>query len=336
MKRKDVETKTRRIFKLLRKLFNDEIVNTSEFAHSEGVSMRTVQRYIEQLREAGVPIVSIRGNVKLSQTMVRDIDYTLNLSSRHKKILLLMLKLASSYFGNLYMEDIKEIEERIDHSLRADPFYYHYAERTHYYVIMPPRHEQINMKVVEALERSIVSARQTKIIYVHPQRGTKEYLVEPYMIVYSDDHWYLFCRDVERSFRTFLRISRITHVELTDKTFSMPTSREINEMLQKVWGTHYSDREPVEIRILFSKAVAQKIKETMRHPSQRLEPQSDGSVICTLKVSGYREVISWVLSWGKEAELLKPEWMRKKMAEEIKSMHDKYKNQQLNDTHLSF
>ncbi|HBT25284.1 MAG: hypothetical protein PWP37_1040 [Thermotogota bacterium] len=325
MKRKDVENKTRRIFKLLQNLFAGEIVNTSEFACNEGISIRTVQRYIEQLREAGVPIVSIRGNVKLSQTMVRDIDYTLNLSSRHKKILLLMLKLASSYFGNLYMEDIKEIEERIDHSLRADPFYYHYAERTYYYVIMPPRREQINMKIIETLERSILSTQQVKIIYAHPQRSMKEYLVEPYIIVYSDDHWYLFCKDVERSFRTFLRISRMIHVELTNKSFSMPTFREINEMLQKVWGTHYSDREPVEIKILFSRAVAQKIRETVRHPSQRLESQPDGSVICTLKVSGYREVINWVLSWGKEAKLLEPEWMRKKMAEEIKSMHYKYK-----------
>jgi len=324
LKRKDVENKTRRIFRLLRKLFNGEIVNTFEFAHSEDVSIRTVQRYIEQLREAGVPIVSIKGNVKLSQTMVKDIDYTLNLSSRHKKILLLMLKLASSYFGNLYMEDIKEIEERIDRSLRADPFYYHYAERTHYYVIMPPRRERINMKVVEALERSIVNVQRVKILYAHPQRSAKEYLVEPYTIVYSDDHWYLFCKEVERNFRTFLRISRIIYVELTKESFSMPTFKEIDEMLQRVWGTHYSDREPIEIKIWFSKAVAQKIKETIRHPSQRLEPQQDGSVICSLRVSGYREVINWVLSWGKEAELLEPQWVRERIAEEVRSMYSKY------------
>lgn len=324
MRRKDIESKTRRIFKLLKILFSGEIVKTSEFASNEGISIRTVQRYIEQLRESGVPIISIRGNIKLSQTMIKDIDYTLNLSSRHKKILLLILKLARSYFGNLYMDDIREIEDKIDRSLRADPFYYHYAERTYYYVIMPPRRELINMKVVEALERSIVNSLRIRITYAHPQRETKEYLVEPYMIVYSDDHWYLFCKEVERNFRTFLRISRILHIELTNECFSMPTFKEIDEMLQRVWGTHYSDQEPIEIKIWFSKAVAQKIKETIRHPSQRIELQPDGSIICSLKVSGYKEVISWVLSWGKNAELLEPSWMRERIAKEISSMYSKY------------
>lgn len=324
MQRKDVEGKNRRIFKLLCALFSGEVINVSEFAHTNRVTKRTVQRYVSQLREAGLPVISSKGDVRLPQIAVRDVDCTLNLSSRHKKVILLMLKLAKAYFGNLYVEDIREIEEKITRSLKMDPFYYHYAERTNYYVIMPSKREGIDMKVVEALERAIIETRRTKVLYAHPQKSTQEYTIEPYMIVYSDDHWYLFGKDSERNFRTFLRMSRIMHVELLRERFSIPTFREIEKMLKKVWGTHYSDREPIEMKIRFSESVAQKIGETMRHPSQRLEPQPDGSVILTLKVSGYREIISWVLSWGKEAEFLEPQWIREKIAKEVEAMYTVY------------
>jgi predicted DNA-binding transcriptional regulator YafY len=44
----------------------------------------------------------------------------------------------------------------------------------------------------------------------------------------------------------------------------------------------------------------------------------------TFTASSSPEVISWILSYGEEAELLQPQWLVKEIAEKIDWMHDTY------------
>ena len=44
----------------------------------------------------------------------------------------------------------------------------------------------------------------------------------------------------------------------------------------------------------------------------------------TVHISGYKEFMWWVLSWGKNAEIISPEWIRKKVTEELKFTLENY------------
>jgi predicted DNA-binding transcriptional regulator YafY len=68
-------------------------------------------------------------------------------------------------------------------------------------------------------------------------------------------------------------------------------------------------------KVRFSKAVASRVRESIWHPSQRLEEESDGSVTFTAKVAGTLEITPWILSWGAEAEVLSPQQRRRRFAE---------------------
>ena len=67
------------------------------------------------------------------------------------------------------------------------------------------------------------------------------------------------------------------------------------------------------------------MEETIWHPSQVLEPQSDGTVIMRLKVIDTVELYSWILGWGEKVEVLEPDELREEIIETAKAMLDVYK-----------
>ena len=51
--------------------------------------------------------------------------------------------------------------------------------------------------------------------------------------------------------------------------------------------------------------------------NQKIKEQKDGSIILEIKTSGFWDVKKWVLSFGAEAKVLKPEKLRKVISEEF-------------------
>ena len=63
--------------------------------------------------------------------------------------------------------------------------------------------------------------------------------------------------------------------------------------------------------------VADYIKEKIWHHTQRIEPQTDGSIVFSAEVAGTDEVKHWVLGWGRHAEILEPEFLRREVVQEL-------------------
>ncbi|MBI3755524.1 MAG: WYL domain-containing protein, partial [Deltaproteobacteria bacterium] len=64
---------------------------------------------------------------------------------------------------------------------------------------------------------------------------------------------------------------------------------------------------------------ARYIKERQWAKEQKIKEQKDGSIILEIKTSGFWDVKKWVLSFGAEARVLKPEKLRKAVIEEMKA-----------------
>ena len=78
------------------------------------------------------------------------------------------------------------------------------------------------------------------------------------------------------------------------------------------------------MKIRFSPAVARFVQEKKWHPSQRLSPQQDGSLIVEFQLSSIVEVKSWVLSFGREAEVLAPESLRAEISDDVRLLAERY------------
>jgi len=72
--------------------------------------------------------------------------------------------------------------------------------------------------------------------------------------------------------------------------------------------------------------VAQRVAETRWHPSQIAEFEADGSLLWRARISGVLEVRSWVLGWGADAEVLKPDELRGWVAEQLARAAARYED----------
>ena len=64
--------------------------------------------------------------------------------------------------------------------------------------------------------------------------------------------------------------------------------------------------------------MARYVEESTWHPSQKLTRQRDGSVIAEFTLDGTEEIKRWIMSFGKQAQVLEPEGLRDEIVEEWK------------------
>jgi predicted DNA-binding transcriptional regulator YafY len=73
------------------------------------------------------------------------------------------------------------------------------------------------------------------------------------------------------------------------------------------------------VRVRFSRAAAQEIRERTWRPRQRVEEEPGGTVVLALEVSGTAEVARWVMGFGGEAEVLAPAELRREVEARLRA-----------------
>lgn len=74
---------------------------------------------------------------------------------------------------------------------------------------------------------------------------------------------------------------------------------------------------PFEVSAKFSSGGARYVRERKWSACDRLEEASDGTVVLTFQAQSELEVVKWILSFGREAELLRPAHLRERVCEEL-------------------
>ena len=108
--------------------------------------------------------------------------------------------------------------------------------------------------------------------------------------------------------RTF-KIERIRGVTVTPRTFDPPEAGSVEALLRRAWDI-IADQPAVTVVLQFRARVADRVGETIWHPSQETTVQPDGSLLWRATVSGTIEVRLWILSWGDDVEVLEPPALR--------------------------
>lgn len=165
----------------------------------------------------------------------------------------------------------------------------------------------IDHTVLGKLSSAAADGRQVEFDYRKP--GSKAYerrRVDPYHLANVNGEWYLFAHcHLRGGIRTFSPL-RMKRIEETGKCFARPKKFQIEHELKNSFGILSGDQE-IEVRIWFSEAVSDYIREKRWHASQQISEQSDGSIIIQLRLSSLLEVQRWILGWGGEAIPIAPD-----------------------------
>lgn len=122
--------------------------------------------------------------------------------------------------------------------------------------------------------------------------------------------------------RTF-KIERIERIEETNESFDPPANFDVTTWLAGAWGVMAGD-VPDAVVLRFAATVAWRVKESIWHPSQRIDPCSDGSLLFTVTISQPREMAPWIRGWGPDVEVLAPAELRAQIAADLRQAAAQY------------
>jgi predicted DNA-binding transcriptional regulator YafY len=105
--------------------------------------------------------------------------------------------------------------------------------------------------------------------------------------------------------------------------FRLPEGFNLRDHLANSFGI-FDGPGRICVKIRFLSTVARYVHEKHWHASQRLTPQADGSLLAEFCLGSLEEVKSWVLGFGRHAEVLEPEGLREEMEEECRAMIRRY------------
>jgi predicted DNA-binding transcriptional regulator YafY len=174
-------------------------------------------------------------------------------------------------------------------------------------------------QVMETLTLGWATGRKVRLRYQSAgSENVHEYVFCPYFIEPSGVGYATYVIGHSSYFdgmRTF-KVERIQKAELLQETFEIPEDFDAPELLAASWGIIYGEEE-ITVKLRFSPEVTRRVKESTWHPSQEIEDQPDGGCLFTVAVANPIEITPWIRSWGAECEVLEPANLREEIGEEM-------------------
>lgn len=147
----------------------------------------------------------------------------------------------------------------------------------------------------------------------------------PFYLHFNRRAWYVTGRSkYHHEVRTF-NIERFLRVELLpDQPFFIPVGWDYEQYRGNAWNM-IQDREDSAIRLRFSSLVARNVSEVQWHKTQRVIENGDGTIDVLFTVSGFREIVWWILGYGPEVEVLEPPALRELVRTQAEKMLSIYR-----------
>ena len=186
------------------------------------------------------------------------------------------------------------------------------------------------VKTFNVLQRAINgpkvgAAKEVRFSYKGQKKPATIRTVEPCLMTMHHGRWYLYGLDVAKKALVSFAFARMESVEMTGRTF-VPNEAVHNarKLLRNSFGVMISTTPPVDVVLEFEKEVAQRVKETVWHPLQKLEDLSGSRVQLTLPLSETLEVRPWILSWGPYVKVVAPQDLADEVAGIALRIADRY------------
>jgi proteasome accessory factor B len=312
-----------------RLLFIDKVISEGKYpncaylAEEWEVSCKTIQRDLDYMRyELDAPLeysAKHRGyyytekNFKLPALSMKESElFGMYLSEK------LLVQYEGTPIYNSLCSVFKKIEQSLPNKISLNP-----ATSQEKFTVIPPFSTTVLPEVWETILQCLQSSQQIHIQYKTPGKEPLARELDPYHAVRFEGDWYIigYCHH-RNEIRTF-SMSRILSAGSTGISFTIPESFDFKKLSGSHFGVHWTNKE-TDVKICFSKRVADYVQERRWHPTQRIEQCENGDVILSLSVNHLLELKRWILSWGQDAHVIKPDFFAQEIKDTLVSALENY------------
>jgi predicted DNA-binding transcriptional regulator YafY len=302
-------------------------VTVEELAEETDVDRRTIYRDLTVINEAGYPLVSDRVNGRKEYRFLTRFKDVPPISFSLQELMTLSFLRSQLDFlkGTPFQQDMESVFGKINSVL--PPRYAAHMERiagVSTPLLQGRRDYEKYSDALKIVREALLYQYTLSLEYKTGGDGRQsEYVVDPYTLVsYKGGLYLLGFAHNRKAMRTFA-VERIRGVVMTRDRFEMPEDFRPEKHFGSAFGIVEEKAMPVAVK--FSSLVAHAVQDRVWHPSQKVEKKSDGSIILKFEAGGVKEIISWVLSYGNNAEILEPAGLRNEAAKIMKEMVKLYR-----------
>ena len=183
--------------------------------------------------------------------------------------------------------------------------------------------------VLEAIAEGWGTGHKVQIAYCSPKGNIlQERIIAPYTLQPTDAGVYVIGYDeATDEIRTF-KLERLQTASILSETYTIPDEFDPTAYLRNSWQIMGGD-QPVEVLLRFIPDIAPYVRERVWHSSQVIETNPDGGLTLSVFIADPREMLPWIRSCGAQAEVLAPDWLREKVAEDLKNAAQMYSDAQI-------
>ena len=298
--------KMERLIGILSILLQRERVTAPELAEQFEVSRRTIQRDIESLCRAGIPIATAQGaGGGISILEGYRVDRTL-LTAPEMQAILAGLRSLDSVSGTRRYAQLMEKLSAGTSGLVPGGSHLLIDLSSWYKTSLPPK--------IECIQQAIEQHRSICFTYFSP-KGESQRTVEPYYLVFHWSAWYVWgwC-GLRQDFRLF-KLNRMTDLT-TGESFPPRSSPLPNLEPERIFPIKY------QVTVLFDPSCRWRLVE--EYGAERLTVEPDGRLRFTGGFPDAEGVLSWVLTFGDKAELLEPAELREHLQDVLRRTLSQY------------
>lgn len=304
--------KTAKCIKMLRILNTGRIYKVKELADLLETKERNVIDYKEELNSFGVDegfiIVSKPGKYggyQLNHT------YPLprfKLTPNEKKALTEGAGYLNKRNDFLYNKDFQSAMSKVlsafEHESReSDPLIYN-----RFPLAMPSEELEARYK---AIERCIEKNYEIIIDYSSLIDEQLHIVIQPYKLYSYNNAWYFVGYDVKKADFFYYKLNRIKRYTETTKKFKKKFYYAESDYLDSFGMKQNGEWYPIKLKI--SGFYANIVKEHNYGKNQTIEELPDGSVILSCEMQNKDRIISFVLSFGDNCDVIEPSLIKKEI-----------------------
>ena len=151
----------------------------------------------------------------------------------------------------------------------------------------------------------------------------RRHRLSPYAVMFRKRAWYVIGHSETFNRILTFRINRIHSFSIGHTPYTIPEDFSVQRYMEKSWDVMLGPETHVVIE--FAPRIAPLIREVRWHSTQQIQENADGGLRFEATVAGWLEVGWWVLGWGDEAEVIEPRELREWVAQTAQKMVRMYR-----------
>lgn len=296
-----------RLIGILTILLQNEKVTAPYLAERFEVSRRTINRDIEDICKAGIPIVTLQG-AKGGITVAEGykIDKTIFTADELQAIFTGLKSLDSISQTSKY----KQLIDKFSSDKNSI-----YSTESNILIDLSSHYKSTLSVKIEEIRRAISEKRLVSFDYYY-SKGEARKIIEPYLIVFKWSSWYVLGYCCEKNDFRMFKLNRLWNLSVTEENFKL---RDIPQE-QRDFDNYFKDE--IMLIAIFDKSVKYRLIE--EYGIDCFSYTEEGKLLFKFGFTDKGTLISWILSFGDKAEIIEPAELRLEVKTQAKNIIKKY------------